>query len=488
MLTITLRKALVIPTALTLALGGALLAAGPASAAPATLTVTSSTPTPSTFTVDYKGTTTPGVDIQLIDPTDPTSPYDEETADPTTGAWELTTTFDNTFDTHQQLQIVSDPSGADETQNESVTLPSIAITTPAANSSVVTGTPFPVTGTAPIGSTINVVTASKSFPATVDGTGHFSATVTETYAGTATIQAQGTTSDGEDLNDPSIVVGVTQAASTLRVLTPANGFASTRRNVVFTGRGTAGDYISFDAAGGNTPGRILVGTDGTWTATLLFTPTAPNAETVKVHQYDDNGLVTVNLTLPTAPVVLEPVFVKPASGSTSGVQVTFSGTSQPGTYVSVFALPTAVYAVQNGDATPAQQAEVKNFDINSYQPTPFVLVDSQGNWSVTQTLAPGDWTAYADDAANADATPPTLDGFPDNSTGSDLREFLVAAPAAVTTAATGTTTAAAAAAAKPATLAFTGSNDGPLYGVAGFLLLAGAGLVVVARRRRALQD
>lgn len=516
MLNISVRKALVIPTALTLALGGALLSASAANAAPVktgSLTVDSSyNGTPQTYRVSLTGTApTDGTNVDQVDLFSGATDLGgiATTTDAVSGTYALQYAFTtSTQATDLSVHDVTDPSQAPVPI--SIVLPVTTITSPTSDQTINPGT-LTISGSAPNGSTVTATDTlgSAAGPAVTvtDGTdtspGTYSVTLdVEPSAGTQAeaVHAVTVLSDGSPTPEATQFVSfpVSAPTPTLTVTSPANTTAAApytpaNRHFTITGAGTAGDLVNI-SAGDDLLGQVTVGADNTYSAEVGFEATAANNEVLTLTQatpatdgtsptLNEGDLVTVYVTLPAAPVVLAPVIIKPSAGSATGtVNVTFTGTSQPGTYVSVQALPTVLYvAASSANPTPAQLAAANAIDPSTIpDPTNPVLVDAAGNWTVTEALAVGDWTAIAVDAANADGLPVDVNDFVDATAASDPQQFFVTA--AVVAAAANITPAA-------GTLAFTGSQDTtPMIVGAGLLLMAGVGLTVVARRRRTLND
>jgi LPXTG-motif cell wall-anchored protein len=189
-----------------------------------------------------------------------------------------------------------------------------------------------------------------------------------------------------------------------------------------------------------------------------------------------SGIVqAVDVTVADEVVLLTPtpVITSPTEGQVvTGGTVTISGTGPVGTGI---VLTVADSAFLDGTATETPAAG--RFYITDLADP--ILVDAQGNWTVTVSLLPGAYATQAIAAElNADGSVNEAGAVSDFS--NTVTFSLVAAavaPPVVTPAAP---------VARPTGLAYTGSEASQGVVGAALLLLVGGGLLVAARRRRAL--
>lgn len=420
---LSLRTTIAVPAALCLAFGGALLAAGPASAAPLpVITVTapstgSTTVVSETTTTDvvaFSGTGVPQGD-SLVVKYDAGDGSDSLTATvahftDTAGSWKADVTFDGLA------------AGATHVRADLTALATDGTTVDAVGTSVFDFAVAPSAGLA---------TATTNVSAT-----------TIDVASTTGITVSGT---GFAANEP-IQVGVADVAQDIQ---PTNTVTATA-----------------DA-------------NGDYTTTLILPASTPGS----TYRVGLSGATSQRFATTDVAILGDPTITAPADGSKLvGKSVTFTGTATPGSEILVILDTTADFNAALGSASTPQammrsaKADGKIVSPKASDPTgTFLPVGASGTWSVTADDVPaGDYTfvviSQVDDGTGAAVVNESGDPL---ITGAGPVEFTLAAPAVTTTAATGPT------------LAFTGSQDAvPATIGGGLLLLVGAGLLVVARRRR----
>ncbi|WP_440708335.1 hypothetical protein [Herbiconiux sp. YIM B11900] len=250
------------------------------------------------------------------------------------------------------------------------------------------------------------------------------------------------------------------------VLSPVEGETTVSRTVVFGGTGTDGATVNvLDDDGNRIPGtEAAVVTDGIWVTTGTYTEDDAIDQTVYVNQViggAGRGEQTVSFKLPEE-LLPAPVITAPTAGQAlTGASVTFTGTGTPGKNVLLAVVPTSAV----GQLSSMAQAVPAD-------PEDPIVVDDNGDWTVTLALEPGDYTAAA----------ALVTLGPDNTLESIISEpsipvqFTLAAAAVpvtpVTPAGDGSTK-----------LANTGAELGAL-GLGGVLAAAGLVLVLVRRKTR----
>ena len=460
----TLRRAVAVPAALTLALGGALLGTTAAHAAvPADLVIT--TPSPEvpedSFDVVVSGTVAAGATIAVAK--GPAFVGDARAATVTGTTWTTTLTYAET-DAPEQTVTVGGLLGDEEITPRSVTF-MLAVeddTTPEPDPGP---TPQPIELPQ-----VPVVTAPEEDEVVVGDRVTF----------------QGIGTPGSDIGllaqpatDPEQVGTLAQPDPQPE---PADPLA-----------------------------RIVVGADGTWSVTLEQLP-GEYTVTTFAALLDESGQPVLDpatglpvVSAQSAPVAYSvvaavapepvpapapPVITAPVDGEVViGDRVTVAGTGTPGNAIGLFVVPTA-----NLSTEPApDEDQVRPLAQPDPQPAPTdlagqIIVEEDGTWSATLALVPNDYTAAAVQLLVDEEGQPVVDavGLPIVSAPSiDVAFSLVAAvplPAAPTPPV-------AVAPVRPAAtaLAYTGTETaGVALGLAGGLTLAGTALTLAARRRREL--
>ena len=493
------RRALAVPAALSLALGGVLLSTTAAQAADGMLVVTSPAEGSTTTSrdVDIVGSAVAGSSIRVFSDTTRATLLGSATTDRTTGAFTVDLpAYAETASSRQSVFVdgVAGGSGFSDAKTVNFRLPIskfLTVATPTEGQVLDTRT-VTFSGTASEGSTVVVSNATGELGRQNLGNAT-SYAITYTYADTSaaaqtvtvngTLGGSGITPVTRSFTIPAPAVAPAPA-KTLVLDEPAEGTTTDSRTVTFTGTAPAGStvIVNADDADGVELGRQNLGDDTTYSFEVTYTEDDDVAQTVFVSGFVGgsgfDNTVTRNFNLPAVvapvePIVLDtPVITSPTTGAAlTGDQVTFEGTGTPGSDIGLLVVPTAALdEVTTNAEEPADPADR-------------IIVDEAGNWTVTLALEPNDYTAVAISALLDDEGQPVLDadGLPVVSEPSNEVQFTLAAAAAVVPA--GTTPVAT----TPAGLAYTGSdNQGLALGLGAALTLAGAGLAFAARRRAKL--
>lgn len=513
------------PTALALALGGVLLAAGPASAA-APVTVTSPA-SGSTYdnsaglpqVVPITGTGLPAADDLVLT-------YDIGTDTPAQALFSGTThNDDGSFFVNAnfgqlppgETTVVADVSGADRQTGivdpevtpstysfELAVAPNPAspftVTYPGTGTVVDTTTPV-FTGTAQPGSTVTVTYSNKNLGNSTAGTGIADAAGNYSIPTTFLDLAPGSLGTGANVtqSNPDAQVGrlsvnFTFAQAPVPAIVPT--VTATPSEVTLDEAATTGVAI---AATGFSPGEEVttVVTDSAGTVVELadrelnyyaddnvgaYADTVVFADSVVADDYTitltgvRSGIVlAVDITVADEVVVLTPtpVITSPTEGQVlTGGTVVVSGTGPVGTGI---VLTVADPSFLDGTATELP-AEGHFYLTDAADP---ILVDDEGNWTVSVELLPGEYVTQAIAAElNADGSVNEAGGVSEfsNTVAFSLIAAAVAPPVVTP----------AAPVARPAGLAYTGTEATQGVVAAALMLLVGAGLLVATRRRRAL--
>ena len=515
------------PTALALALGGVLLAAGPASAA-APVTITSPAPG-STYdnsaglpqVVPITGTGLPTADDLVLT-------YDIGTGTAAQALFSGTThNADGSFSVNAnfgqlppgETTVVATVSGADSQSGvadpevtpsaytfELAVAPNpsfpFTVTSPGTGEVVETTTPV-FTGTAQPGSTVTVTYSNKALGNSVAGTDV--ADTSGAYSAPTTFLdlAPGSLGSGATVTqtNPDAQVGRLSIAFTFAqppVPAIAQTVTATPDEVTVEQATTTGITV---AATGFSPGEevrtVVTDSDGAaveladrdlnyyaendlgaYADTLVFTDTvAPDDYTITLTGVRSGIVLAAEVTVVDEVVVLTPtpVITSPTEGQVvSGGTVTVSGTGPVGSGIVLTVAEQSFF-----DGTDLESPAEGRFYLTDLGDP--ILVDDAGNWTITVSLLPGDYVAQAV------AAELTSDGAVDEAGGvsefSNVVAFtLVAAPAAVVP----PVVTPAAPVARPTGLAYTGAEAGQGVIGAALLLLVGGGLLVAARHRRSL--
>lgn len=493
------RRAVAVPAVVTLALGGALLSTTAAQAAPGDLVVSSPATgaTTNSRTVSVAGNATPGAAIEVFTDSTETTSLGTAAADATSGAYTaaLTPYADDATPAQSVFVVESFPDEADETAAVDFFLPNLDVTSPVAGATTASRT-VEVTGTGIPTATVNLS------PSVGDAViGQITVGADRTWTGSVTFPADATPEQTITVDQvlggsgrgqvvlPVVLPAVVTPPTTPVTLpapvitAPAQGSTVTGTEVTFEGTGTPGADIGLFVAPTDTvstladdpAARIIVDANGDWTVTLALQPADYTAVAFQAlvdaagqPVVDENGLpvlsddsTPVDFTLEAAAVApfAAPVVTSPAAGqAVVGSTLTVTGTGTPGARVAF-----VLYAQggQPASSGPFEEAQAEST----------IVVDAAGNWTSTVTgVRPGAYTiapfSFALNAAG-EATAVAL-GVP--------VDFTVVA--AVVTAAAPTT---------PTGLAYTGSEGTETAaGIGAAALLAGALLLIAARRRAKL--
>ncbi|RKR76418.1 hypothetical protein [Frondihabitans australicus] len=430
---ISARTAIAVPAALCLALGGALFTAGAANAAPVPLPVfTVTTPAPGASAVPSLPDTTDVVDFAG------TGAITGDT---------LAVSYNDGADSPVLAATVANYAVASGNWNADVTFPGLAA------------------GTKHVSATVQEInadgtTVDASFPVTFDF-------AVAPSAGLAKVTTDVTATTVDDASDTGIAVSGT-------------GFAANEPITLVVGTGTK-------VVTPTTAPTATADANGDYTTQLVLPADAPGGD----YSVSVAGTTSVRVATADFAVLGDPGITAPTAGAKlTGKSVTFSGTATPGSEVLVILDTTADFNSQLGGSTAsasrmmsAAKADSNVVEPKATDPTgTFLPVGASGTWTVTASGLPADDYTFivvsqVDDGTGSAAV--NENGDPLITIGGPV-EFTLAAPAAaIVPASTGGTQ----------TLAFTGSQDAvPATIGGGLLLLVGAGLMVVARRRRARFD
>lgn len=271
------------------------------------------------------------------------------------------------------------------------------------------------------------------------------------------------------------------------IVTPMPGATLPTRTVVFSGTGDEGAVVTVLGV----DGQPLPGTQpvtvvaGMWLVPTTYADDAPVSQTATVALSvagETPRTLDVSFELPATPALPAPVITSPAAGEiVTGDRVTFRGTGQPGAFVGLLVVPTALAqdAALGGDPADgemsllAAEPAAPPAPANPADPIP---VAADGTWSITVALAPEDYTVVAVQASDAAGTT----GLSDPS--APVAFSLRAAPAVVPVlAGSGSNPSSNA---NGERLAATGGDDiTGLFGISVLVMLAGAATVVATRRR-----
>ncbi|WP_424446938.1 hypothetical protein [Microbacterium arborescens] len=275
------------------------------------------------------------------------------------------------------------------------------------------------------------------------------------------------------------------------IVTPLPGETLPTRTVLFSGTGDEGAVVTVLGV----DGQPLPGTQpvtvvaGMWLVPTTYADDAPVSQTATVALSvagETPRTLDVSFELPATPALPAPVITSPAAGEiVTGDRVTFRGTGQPGAFVGLLVVPTALAqdAALGGDPADgemsllAAEPAAPPAPANPADPIP---VASDGTWSVTVALAPEDYTVVVVQASDAAG----ITGLSDPS--APVAFSLRAAPAVVPVlAGSGSNPSSNVNAnSNGERLAATGGDDiTGLFGISILVMLAGAATVVATRRR-----
>ena len=257
------------------------------------------------------------------------------------------------------------------------------------------------------------------------------------------------------------------------VSSPEEGELVASRQVSIMGTAPAGATITVTDADGVVRGTAELGEETEFSIPVDYADDVAIIQTVTVGGVVVDRVLTEVVRSFLLPVVAElpaPVITSPMNGEVlRGDSVIFTGTGVPGENILLAAVPSdALEAAEDGQSAPAAPAPA--------DPTSPIVVDADGNWTVTLALIPGVYTAAATHVS-LDESGNLLTAL---SPASVPVEFTLAAvvvePPVVVPVGNG-----------GEMLADTGAEDGATLGAAGLgvlLLLAGAAVVVGRRLTR----
>lgn len=514
------RKVLALPAALSLALGGALLAASPAAAAPGALTVTS--PTGNTQvdsrTVTFSGGGSNGSSVTVVDPEGDIDPVPTP-ALVVDGRWTLSVTFAADAAQQQTVTVQQLTDGAvDDDTTISFRLPAaptpepvlFEITKPTEGEKLTSRT-VEIAGTGVEGATVVLTDLNgAALPGTGELTivdGAWSATVTfpDDAATLQAVRATQTAENGDQLEDtvsfalPAVVPPPAPDVE-FTITSPTEEAELESRTVEFTGTGTTGSTVELiDDYGDTLNIAPIVVVDGEWSATIEFAEDADEFQYVTAVQTTDGeetGEASVFFSF-VVELLPAPSITSPSNGETVvGDQVTFEGTGEPGANVMVFIIPTSLLEELEEDLADEFESELRSTGTDTLEraaaelgaelgagadlqaaveaaaepvdPTEPIVVGANGAWSVTIALPADDYTALAILIDGPET------GYPISEPSNEVAFSLVAAaaPGAGPGAGDGPGDG----------LAVTGNESTGFLGLAAVLAALGAVLVVASRR------
>ena len=501
----TLSAAVALPTVVAIALGGLLMAAPAASAAPAPVEQSEGGAVP----VEE---TTP-----VTSPTPTPTPEPEPAADQPEAVVDEAEAPAAPEDAAAPAPAPAPAPAVDEMSADAVEAQAAFEVASPVEGQVLSSAGVRVVGTAPAGSQVEISSTGDTGVVVPVVDGAFDEPVSLPAQATAasnviTVRVVG--ADGADLGTVQrtvVVAGLPTSAAPV-ISTPVDGSAvegvpfesgDLETGVVdLAGTGTPGasvevglDAVDPVVAWGYGYDPVVVGADGTW-ADWVFMPYGTWRISVSQSAQDADGFATalssravsvvVDVLRPRAAAAAAPVVTSPGQGSTvvgrpdrsqgagaSSLEFTITGTGTPGSAI-------AIYGYFEEGRAPidryAAAARGEGDGEGDFEPlvagTDPVVVAADGTWSFTQTLVGPGTYSFAAFALTGDRYFPTM------SAPSEVVTFTLAAPAAGT--ATATT----------ASLAFTG-DDGVGSALAGGVLAIGLGaaaLTVVRRRARRVSD
>jgi hypothetical protein len=485
------RKALALPAVLSLALGSALFAAAPASAAADFEVLAPAADAElDSRVVSFSGTALDGATVTVTD-------SDGNAAPGTTpvgvveGAWSVSATYPDDAPVEQSVTITQSAEGLeDEIKTLSFTLPAavvapaeFAVTGPQSGT-MLESRDVVFTGTGTDGSVITIVDAdgvSVAPDATVvDGQW----TTTAEYADDAPINQAVTITqitDGEPNGEEIVTFALPNAPdlpepgveADFEITSPSEGAELDSFDVTIWGTGNSGATVElYDTMAEPivTDEPVVIDEKGVWSTTITYAEDAAILQFVDAVQLEDNEVTAETFTYFYLPFELlpAPVITAPTEGQViAGDQVTFTGTGEPGTNVALLVVPTDELEEELGLAQRRIAAAAEPAD-----PEDPIIVDENGEWSVTYALEPDEYTTAA-------ILFDPEDGFPLSDI-SELVSFSLVPAVAVDNPDEGTGDGAGEGDGEG--LAVTGSESTGFLGLAAVLLVAGAALVVVNRR------
>ena len=460
------RKALSLPVVISLALGGALLTAGPASAATEPVPSTSETATPTESPAPAESPTPtesePSASSDAPAPADDAPPVTDEPTVPGEDA-------------------PAAPSAA------AAPAPAFEVLTPEMGDVFTTQT-ITFSGVGESGTLVDIAAKDWNYfelepfaedVPVVDGAWSVTLDLPLVESVAVAISSTQQTDGADTVVEFNITLPSQAELWGLKMLTPTPMQQFDTRTVTISGVTETDVELRltvFTAAGESSPITV---TGGAWSYTQVFPETSGRVQTVSVVATDgfSRGSTGVTFLLPEPELFPAPVIETPTPGQALvGDVVTFSGTATPNHYIAVALLPTAFYNalqneledIANGTGDNARLALPEGQDAAPVDPRAPILVGEDGRWSVTVAVAPGDYTAVASLVYDPNAAVPQVTSLP-------------SAPVQFTLAATASATSG-----HGPTLAETGADTTAPLGLAAMLLLGGLALVAVRKRRAQL--
>jgi hypothetical protein len=483
------RKALALPAVLSLALGSALFVAAPASAA-ADFEVLAPEAGAELDSRDvlFSGTALDGATVTVTDARGIAAPGTAP-VEVVEGAWSVSATYPDDAPVEQSVTIAQSTDGLeDEIKTLEFTLPTAAaapaefdVTGPESGTTV-ESRDVVFTGTGTDDSIITVVDADGTTVAldatVVDGEW----TTTAEYADDAPVDQSVTitqTTDGEPNGEKIVTFALPAAVEPepeedpeFAITSPEEGAELDSFDVTIEGTGTSGATVELSDSEGEpiVTDEPIVITEGLWSTTITYPEDADPVQFVDAFQLEGEDVTAETFTFFFLPFeyVDAPVITSPTEGQViAGDQVTFAGTAEPGANLALLVIPTDELEEELGLAQRRLAAAAEPAD-----PEDPIVVDENGEWSVTYELEPNEYTTAA---ILFDAET----GFPTSDV-SEFVSFSLIPAAAVDNPDEGTDDGAGEGDGEG--LAVTGSESTGFMGLAAVLLVAGAALVVVNRR------
>jgi hypothetical protein len=484
------RKALALPAVLSLALGSALFAAAPASAAADFEVLAPAADAElDSRVVSFSGTALDGATVTVTDAQGAAAPGTAPVA-VVEGAWSVSATYPDDAAVEQTVTITQSAEGLeDESKTIDFTLPAAAVApaefdvTGPESGTTVESRDVVFTGTGTDDSIITIVDADgvAVAPDAIVVDGEWSTTAE--YADDAPVDQSVTitqTTDGEP-NGEKIITFALPAAPVIpepeedaefAITSPAEGDELESFEVTIEGTGTSGATVELSDSDGEpiVTDEPIVINDGVWTTTITYPEDAYPVQFVDAYQLEGEDVTGETFTYFFLPFeyVDAPVITSPTEGEViAGDQVTFTGTGEPGADLLLGVIPTDELEEELGLAQGRMAAAAEPAD-----PEDPIIVDENGEWSVTYALDPDEYTTAA---LLFDAET----GFPISEV-SEFVSFSLVPAVAVDNPDEGTDDGAGEDDGEG--LAVTGSESTGFLGLAAVLLVAGAALVVVNRR------
>lgn len=363
--TLSWKRLLAVPATLALALGGALLTAAPATAAPGDdLVVTSpaatSTQTSTTFAVT--GTASDGATITITD--DGGVTVGSAVAVPG-GAFTATVTLVDAVTTPQtlvvaQVPVAGDPAPVVTEVTLVVNLDLPVVPTPFALVSPADGADIPsrfvdFEGTAPAGATVTAtVNGEEGFGsvfAADDGTFAFQGYFPFELGNDVTVVVTATQTDGTALTPETVTLSLLEPVAPPVITSPPSGSVITGGTVTFSGTGIAGNTVV-----------VTVGPDAATSALIFDDDDFDFAALVPSTVVAPNGTWTVSTTLPLGGYTAAALHTETPIDSVDSEVISLPSNEVPFTLVAAAIAPAATGgraelaatgAVTSGFATPA---------------------------------------------------------------------------------------------------------------------------------------